>query len=150
GAGSSCSYCEAKAGDSSAGYISRVRIHDTRLDVRSDWGDGSGYSDFTTGYTPGMGKLKSKGSYFVEWADVHRGRVYRIDIHASSLGQVRPANFHVYIDWDHDGEFDSQRDLVATGWSRNFVSADFVVPRNAPLGSTRMRVVMAGGRTPTP
>lgn len=150
GPGTICSYCEAKAVESSFGFISRVRLYGTGIDMDSDWGDGSGYSDFTTGYRVGAGASRRQRAYQVQWADVRRGRVYEMEIDASALGPRRPATFHVYIDLDHDGVFQRDRDLVASASSRGSVRANIAIPSTAPLGSTRMRVIMAGGEAPDP
>ena len=118
--------------------------------MRSDWGDGSGYTDFTTGYAMGTGKSRFRRTYFVQWADVQRGHSYRLSIDPGSFKHPLPAVFRVYIDWDHDGRFDPARDLVLSERSKRDVHETIRVPRDAPLGSTRMRVIMACGRTPGP
>lgn len=145
GPGTPCSYCSAKAVESSFGFISRVRIHGTGIDMESDWGDGSGYSDFTTGYSPGVGTSRRQRAYLVQWADVRRGRAYEMDIEGSALGPRRQATFYVYIDLDHDGVFHRKHELAASASSRSSVRMTVAIPSSAALGSTRMRVIMAGG-----
>ncbi len=149
GPGTNCSYCEGGAVESSFGFISRVRLHGTGIDMESDAGD-KGYSDFTTGYRVGVGATRRQRAYQVQWADVRRGSVYEMEIDSSALGPRRAATFHVYIDLDHDGVFQRNRDLVASASSRGSVRANIAIPSSAPLGSTRMRVILAGGEAPDP
>jgi hypothetical protein len=150
GPGTPCSYCSAKAVESSYGFISRVKVHGTGIDMESDWGDGSGYSDFTTGYSLGVGTSRRQRAFLVQWADVRRGHVYEIDIEGSALGPRRRATFHVYIDLDHDGVFERKRELLASDSSRSSVRMTIPIPPDAALGSTRMRVIMAGGEAAGP
>jgi hypothetical protein len=150
GRGTKCAYPEAKAINTGYGHIAHVRLAGTALDMRSDWGDGTGYSDFTTGYAAGTGKARFHRTYFVQWADVERGRSYRLSIDADDFKYPMPAAFRVYIDWDHDGRFHPSRELVLSEQSKRGVHEKIQVPASAAAGSTRMRVVMACGRTPGP
>lgn len=150
GPGANCSYCDPKSEGTRYGYISRVHLSGTKIDMKSDAGDGSGYSDFTTGYDVGAGPGKRKRTYYVQWADLHRGRSYRIHVDAAALTNPRVATLAVYIDWDHDGRFDGARDLAATGVGKASLNASIVIPATAALGSTRMRVMLGERRVPGP
>ncbi len=145
-----CAYCPAKAANTTFGHISRVRIEGTQLDLPSDAGDGSGYSDFTTGYAMGTGTNKFLRAYAVRWADVERGRSYRIQVQASNLQRPQNAAFSVYVDWDHDGTFTGDRERVTTVTGQSVLDTTLVVPRNAPPGSTRMRIMLGDGSAPGP
>ena len=150
GLGSGCDYCPAKAVNTGYGHIARVRIEGTKLDMISNWGDGLGYSDFTTGYSVGMGLNKFKRNYEAEWADLSRGREYAMEVQAGGFRYPLPARFLVYIDLDHDGNFDPDRELVASQLSRTGLDRKITIPASAPLGSTRMRVIMGCGPEPGP
>ncbi|MEA3316757.1 MAG: GEVED domain-containing protein, partial [Bacteroidota bacterium] len=51
--------------------------------------------------------------------------------------------WHVWIDYDHSGTFDSDEEMVAGSSSSDAkLSASFTVPTDALLGATRMRVTM--------
>jgi hypothetical protein len=150
GPGSGCAYPDSKAVDTRNGYIARVRLAGTELDSRSDNGDQSGYTDFTTGYLPGVGLNKFKRNYFVQSADIRRGHIYNISVHTGALQYPRAAHFRVFIDWDQDGRFELDRELAAEGAGARAVHGQITVPAAGKLGSTRMRVILACGRVPAP
>jgi hypothetical protein len=150
GPGSTCAYCPARAADSRLGYITRVKLGGTKLDMISDAGDGSGYSDFTTGYPAGVGANQFQDAYYVQWADLRRGRAYPLQIETGHLLDPRTASFRVFIDWDHDGRFDGLGELVAASQGKPALATHLICPAQAPLGSTRMRVILGCGRTPGP
>jgi hypothetical protein len=89
-------------------------------------------------------------NYHVQWADLQRRSEYRIEVHGDNVKETRASRFAVYIDWNQDGRFDGKGEMVVRGAGRNSASGDVAVPRNAIPGSTRMRVVLASGRTPGP
>lgn len=150
GPGAGCYYCDAKAIGTTRGYIGRVKLHGTRLEMRSDEGDGSGYSDFTTGYSIGVQTNRFKRAYQVQWADLHRGRAYRMGVHPEGLHPAYPPRFRVYIDFNHDGTFDHVTELVAAESRRNHLDEMIRIPRTALAGSTRMRVLLGCGQSPDP
>ena len=150
GPGADCPYCPLEAVDPSGGYIARVKLSGTRMDMRSNGRESAGYSDFTTGYASVARGEKYKGNYHVQWADLRRGKAYRIGVYSAELKEPERTTFQVYIDWDHSGRFDTPRELVAFGSRRSTLAGPLLVPPTAPLGSTRMRVVMAVGMTPSP
>jgi chitodextrinase/C1A family cysteine protease len=58
--------------------------------------------------------------------------------------------WYIWIDYDHDGTFESGELVVAGSSSSSAtLSATFTVPTNATLGSTRMRVTMKYNSAPT-
>lgn len=150
GIGAACAYPEARAVDTGYGYIARVKLSGTALDMKSDWGNGSGYTDFTTGYPLGEGRNKLRRTYYVQSADVHRGQRYKMTIDAGGFKYPMPASFRVYIDWNHNGSFEEPDDLVLSEASRSSVNRNLTIPEGAPVGSTRMRVILACGRIPGP
>ena len=51
--------------------------------------------------------------------------------------------WHVWIDWDHSGTFDTDERMVyGSSSSSGTLSGTFTVPSDALLGNTRMRVLL--------
>lgn len=148
GPGAALSYCRPPSVDPSQGYIARVRLSGTKLDLRSDAGEGSGYSDFTTGYAVGIRTNKFQRNYEVQWADLQQGKNYRMGIYSSE--HDKSANFRVYVDWDQNGTFDPRSELAVVGQRRGRLAAPLSVPSTALTGSTRMRVMLSYGPPPPP
>lgn len=77
---------------------------------------------------------------------VNAGQSYAISVKGNTAGGFT-CPVYAYIDWNHDfdftdaGEFIYIGDLVgSTGTDAQFVSTNIVVPANAYIGTTRMRI----------
>ncbi len=60
--------------------------------------------------------------------------------------------YSIWIDYNHNNDFTDPGEEVVTLYSdfSGFISFNFIVPPNAPLGPTRMRVIMSHDSPPTP
>ncbi len=60
--------------------------------------------------------------------------------------------YSIWIDYNHDNDFDDPGEEVVTIYSdlTGLIAFNFTVPSNAPLGPTRMRVVMSHDAPATP
>lgn len=60
--------------------------------------------------------------------------------------------YSIYIDYNHNNAFTDAGEEVVTLYSdfSGFISFNFTIPPNAPLGPTRMRVIMSHDSPPTP
>ena len=123
-------YCTSKGNSVSDEYIQRVQLN--TINNSSD--GGNGYSNFTsisTGLTIGQS--------------------YTITITPKWTGTVYDEAYAVWIDYNHDGDFDDSGELV---WSKAAskdtpVSGTFTIPASASAVSTRMRVSMKYNGIPT-
>lgn len=60
--------------------------------------------------------------------------------------------YSIYIDYNHDNDFSDAGEEVVTLYTdfTGLLSFNFTVPASAPLGPTRMRVIMSHDNAPTP
>ncbi|WP_408041500.1 M4 family metallopeptidase [Tenacibaculum amylolyticum] len=124
-------YCPSKGNNVSDEYIGRVQLGD--IDNSSDGGDG--YSNFTDIST-----------------DLAKETPNTITITPVWTGTVFSEGYGVWIDYNHDGDFDDPNETVWTkAPSRDTpVGTTFSVPEDAVLGATRMRVILRFFDTPNP
>ncbi len=124
-------YCASKGKSVSDEYIQRVQLN--TIDKTSD--GGNGYSDFTDIST-----------------DLTMGRSYTITITPKWTGTVYDEGYAVWIDYNHDGDFEDDGELVfSKAASKDSpVSGTFTVPSNLTEVSTRMRVSMKYNGIPGP
>ncbi len=123
-------YCLSKGNSVSDEYIQRVQLN--TIDNSSD--GGNGYSNFTSIST-----------------DLTVGQTYTITVTPKWTGTAYDEAYAVFIDYNHDGDFDDAGELV---WSKAASkdtpnSGSFTVPANATQTATRMRVSMKYNGIPT-
>ncbi len=116
-------YCSSKGNSVSDEYIQKVQLN--TINNSSD--GGNGYSNFTSIST-----------------DLTVGQSYTITITPKWTGTVYNEAYAVWIDYNHDGDFDDSGELV---WSKSAskdtpVSGSFTIPSSASQVATRMRVSM--------
>jgi len=76
-------------------------------------------------------------------ANVALGSSQTIYVSCGFASSTYTEYWHVWIDWDHSGTFDSDEQMVSGSSSSSAtLSATFTVPSDALLGATRMRVTM--------
>ena len=118
-------YCAPRGFDSNQEWIERVSIPGV-LSVGSER-EASGYRNF--------GDLTQRAMV--------PGGVYTIRLTPGFRGNGFSEDFHVYVDWDQDGQFAREELIVQQSTAtRGIVEADFAVPDDVRTGLTRMRVVM--------
>ncbi len=115
-------YCSSKGNNTNYEWIDLVELNG----INNSTGANGGYADFTN--------LS---------ANVTPGSSQRIYISCGFSGSSYTEYWQVWIDWDQSGTFDSD-ELIVSGSSSSAdrLYADFNVPSNALLGTTRMRVTM--------
>ncbi len=123
-------YCASKGNSVSDEYIQKVELN--TINNSSD--GGNGYSNFTSIST-----------------DLTVGESYTITITPKWTGTVYNEAYAVWIDYNHDGDFEDSGELV---WSKSAskdtpVSGTFTVPSSANQEATRMRVSMKYNGIPT-
>jgi len=123
-------YCTSKGNSVSDEYIQKVQLN--TINNSSD--GGNGYSNFTSIST-----------------DLTLGQSYTITITPKWTGTVYSEGYAVWIDYNHDGDFDDSGELV---WSKaaskdTSVSGTFTVPTSASQEATRIRVSMKYNGIPT-
>jgi len=115
-------YCSSKGNNVNYEWIDLVQLNE----INNSTGSNGGYADFTSmaaNVTPGS----SQTIYF------------SCGFASSSYTEY----WHVWIDWDHSGTFDTDEEMVSGSSSSSAtLSATFTVPSDAQLGTTRMRVTM--------
>jgi len=132
GGGGGGGYCIHGAQSSQNDWIATVGI-DT---VTNYSGDNGGYADFTQITIPTtIGNLLS-----LALRPGHLG------------GRTYQEGWSVWIDYNQDGDFDDQGELVwaSPNPSSGIVTGNFMIPTSARTGSTRLRVQMERNNIPTP
>ncbi|MDQ2178988.1 S8 family serine peptidase [Marinifilum sp. D714] len=118
----SLNYCSSKGNNSSYEWIDLVQLGN----IDNSTGNDSGYADYTnlsTDLVPGS----SQTIYF------------SAGFRSSSYTEF----WHVWIDFNQNGTFDSNELMVSgSSSSSGTLSETFTVPNDASLGNTRMRVTM--------
>jgi len=123
-------YCSSKGNSVSDEYIQKVQLN--TINNSSD--GGNGYSNFTSIST-----------------DLTVGQTYTITITPKWTGTVYDEAYAVFIDYNHDGDFDDAGETVWTKAASKDtpVSGSFTVPSSAAQVATRMRVSMKYNGIPT-
>lgn len=120
--GGSVSYCESNGQNTNYEWIDLVELGSINNSTSSD----GGYGDYTNLST-----------------DLTRGSNATIYISAGFASSSYTEYWHVWIDFDQNGTFDSDEEMVSgSSSSADKLSASFDVPTDAVLGQTRMRVTM--------
>ncbi len=117
------SYCASKGNSVADEYIQRVQLNT----IDNSSGGGNGYSNFTSIST-----------------DLTLGQTYTITITPRWTGTVYSEGYAVWIDYNHDGDFNDSGELVFSqaATKNSPVSGSFTVPSGISPVSTRMRVSM--------
>lgn len=123
-------YCAASGNNASEEWISRVRI---------------GGLDYSSGSDGGYANRSSIST------NVPRSQAIAVNLTPAYSGQSWPERWRVFIDYNQDNDFDDAGETVYTSPSNSTstVSGSFTVPATAPLGTTRMRVVMRYNAAPS-
>jgi hypothetical protein len=122
------SYCPVISNFTRDEYIRQVDIAD--LSSRTN---GYDYSDYT---------FKS--------ANVHRGMTVDIRLEPKFRRDTIIQRWRVWIDYNNDGDFMGEGELVFSEGSKDVVSGTITIPDDAVFGFTRVRVMMQRGETPEP
>lgn len=120
------SYCSSQSNSFASDYISSVSVGGV-----TKTSSGSHYSDFTSVNIPlTLGASAS--------------------ISLSPNTSARKEFWRVWIDYNHDFDFnDAGEQIFAANNKRGTVSGSFIVPTSSLTGSTRMRVNLKNGASPT-
>src|SRR6056297_2056732 len=115
-------YCSSKGNNVNYEWIDLVQLNE----IDNSTGSNGGYADFTS-----------------MTANVTPGSSQTIYISCGFASSSYTEYWHVWIDWDHSGTFDTDERMVyGSSSSSETLSATFTVPSDAQLGTTRMRVTM--------
>ncbi len=122
-------YCDSKGNNSSYEWIDLVELGS----MSNATGNDGGYADYTN--------LS---------ATVSKGASTTINFSCGFNSSSYTEYWHVWIDWDQSGTFDSDEEMVSGSSSSDAtLSGTFTVPSDALSGSTRMRVTMKYNATAT-
>lgn len=124
------SYCETKGKNVAFEFIQRVKLND--LDHTST-ADG-GYADFSTSLT----------------ANLQSGESYLIELEPGFTYTAYHEYWRVWIDFNLDGEFSPDDELVFEADGAGPVSGSLQIPPGLDTLKTRMRVAMKYGSYPDP
>src|SRR6056297_3549945 len=115
-------YCSSKGNNVNYEWIDLVQLNE----IDNSTGSNGGYADFTS-----------------MTANVTPGSSQTIYISCGFASSSYTEYWHVWIDWDHSGTFDTDERMVyGSSSSSETLSATFTVPSDAQLGTTPMRVTM--------
>jgi hypothetical protein len=114
------SYCT-PSGTTCYEWINQVAVSNL-----NNWsGNNNGYANFTQNS-----------------ATVNRGSNYSMTLRPAFANTTYNETWRVYADWNQDGDFNDSGELEFTVSGTGVVYGTLSIPSSAPLGSTRMRVVM--------
>ncbi len=118
----SLTYCDSYGENTNYEWIDLVELGSISNPTSSD----GGYADYTNLST-----------------DLNPGSNVTIYVSAGFASSSYTEYWHVWIDFDQSGTFDSDEEIVSgSSSSADKLSASFDVPSDATLGQTRMRVTM--------
>lgn len=125
------SYCASKGSNASYEWIDMVNLGS----INNSTGNDGGYKDYTNLST-----------------DVNPGSQYTINYSCGFSSSSYTEYWHVWIDYNRDGDFEDANEEVATkvSSSSGTLSSTFTIPTDASIGNTRMRVTMKYNGTATP
>ncbi len=121
-------YCSSSGTNYSYEYIAGVQVG-----ALNNTSGAAGYSDFTS--------LS---------VDLTKGANVSVALTPGFTSSSYNEYWKIWIDYNKDGDFDDTGEEVFSGSGSSVVSGSFTVSTSATLGSTRMRVTMKYGGTPTP
>jgi hypothetical protein len=124
-------YCASNGSNSSYEWIDLVSLGS----IYNSTGNDGGYADFTNKST-----------------DLSPGSQYTVSYSCGFSGSSYTEYWHVYIDFNRDGDFDDNGERVGyqSSTSAGTLSSTFSVPSDASIGNTRMRVTMKYNGAATP
>jgi hypothetical protein len=124
-------YCASNGSNSSYEWIDLVRLGS----INNSTGNDGGYADYTNKST-----------------DLSPGSQYTINYSCGFSGSSYTEYWHVYIDFNRDGDFEDSGERVGyqSSTSAGTLSSTFSVPSSASIGNTRMRVTMKYNGAATP
>ncbi len=123
------SYCSSKGSSVQYEWIAKVQIGDF-----TNSSDGVGYQDFTS-----------------KTINLSPGQTVNVALTPGFSGSAYDEYFRIWIDYNHDGDFDDPGELVYDpGKTQSTISGSFTVPTNIGEESTRMRISMKWNATPSP
>ncbi|WP_050774738.1 GEVED domain-containing protein [Dyadobacter fermentans] len=139
-------YCPCVSGATSSDYQDIVNVTIGALDNSSNCGE-----------TGGPGSLASRYSDYtmLEAPDLVKQENIPIAIEISDCNGYRASTVSIWIDYNHNGSFDSPGEHVYNSgpidWRVPYnLTGSMVIPENALTGKTRMRVIIvSGGADPT-
>lgn len=115
-------YCDSEGGDVRYEWIDFIELNELSNTTGAD----GGYADYTS--------LS---------ASVYAGDDATVTFSCGFKSNSYTEYWHIWIDWNADGSFDSDEEMVSTSSSSNGeLSESFTVPSSATVGSTVMRVTM--------
>jgi len=120
-------YCNNSSFSDANEWIKEIRFNT----LYNTSGQDGGYGDYTTLST-----------------SVANNQSYPLSLSPGFSGSPLTVNWSVYIDWNQDTNFNAS-ELVLQTSSQNTVTNMIAVPASAPLGSTRMRVILSWNSTPS-
>ena len=125
---SSCvEYCESGGDDTWYEWIEGIWLND----IDNTSGNNGGYADFT-----GISTDLQQGHYYTFTGSPGYNNCYEREY------------WRLWIDWNQDGDFNDQGELLFNRRRYGSFSKTIYVPANAMLGETRMRVSMKYGGWP--
>ncbi len=130
-ANSSSTYCSSYGTSTNREFIDKVQIGS----INTISGNNNGYQDFTSTST-----------------DLAIGTSNSIVIKPGWKSLPVYEAFSVWIDFNQDGDFNDNGELVYSKQKTKTksVSGNFIIPTNAIIGSTRMRISMKNNSLPNP
>jgi uncharacterized repeat protein (TIGR01451 family) len=122
------SYCTIQGTNQNFEFIDAVALNA----MNNVSGDDGGYGDYTSIVT-----------------DLEQGSTANVTLTPGFLGQSYPEGWRIWIDYNQDLDFDDAgEEVFAPELSDATITGIFVVPADAPLGTTRMRVSMRYNTVP--
>ena len=122
-------YCDAQGTNSTYEYINRVIFGN--MDNTS--GNDGGYGDYTN-----------------QIITVGTEDIVPFGLYPGFPQSVYDEGWNVWIDFNRDGDYDDAGENVYTGTSTGILTGNIVIPVNATLGTTGMRVGMQWQSPPSP
>ncbi len=119
-------YCEMRGDNPNNFWISSIGLENLSNSSAKE-----GYADFTS-----------------QSATLAPGSVYIANLTPGNEAVMN--NWVGWIDYNRDGDFNDDRELIIFKNSNTTVNAFFEVPANVELGATRMRIALRGGSFPAP
>jgi hypothetical protein len=115
-------YCDAKANDYEYEYIKSIEFADVTNESSN-----SAYSNF-----PGQAAI------------LYKNRQYEMTMTPGFVypDESYPETWHVFVDWNQDGDFLDSKEGNYAGYSDGALSYDLTPPSAAKTGLTKMRITM--------
>ncbi len=88
--------------------------------------------------------------YSFKSANVHRGMTVDVRLEPKFRKDTVTQRWRVWIDYNNDGDFLGEGELVLSEGSKDVVNGTITIPDDAVYGNTRMRIMMQRGETPEP